>query len=188
MSRRKNQTVKLFRDSNYIDQAALCDLGEVFAYDRDIAGMIADLQAVAGGPPYDLCKNDIQRQRMLEEHQRGKAELGTRLTGLFVEAISTGKLDRVKRLVAAAEMASRGPVSPKYFWLWAYLGIHAMHPDKIYKTLPPWRANVTFSELQREYDVQFDPIEPSQLRQMVKTLGWTLAPDRPGPKVRDNSH
>lgn len=185
--RRKHQTVKLLKDYSRGGQLMLCDIGEVFAYDSDTADLISDIRSIHYGPPLDLCKTAKQRQAMLKELERGKLEVGVRLTALFVEAIRTGKLDRVQRLADATAMASRGSVSPKYLWLWAYLGTNALHPDKIWNRPPPWRASVTFHQVSQEYDDRFDPIEPSQLRQMIEALGWTLAPGKPGPRVRDNS-
>ena len=114
MSRRKNQTVKLFKDYYRAGQLQLCDLGEVFAYDQDTAEIIQDLQAVAAGPPLDLCRTPNERHKMTSELERGKVELGVKLVRIFTEAIGSGKLDRVKRLVSATEMASRGAVSPNY--------------------------------------------------------------------------
>lgn len=187
MSRRKYQTAKLLKNYFRAGQFWLCDLGEVFAYDSDTADLISDIQAIEAGPPLDLCKTATQRRNMLKELERGRTEVGARLTKLFVEAIGTENLDRVKRLLSATAMASQGPVSPKYIWLWAYLGTHAMHPDKMWNTPPPWRARVTFSQVRQEYEARFDAVDDWQLREMIIALGWRLAPDRPGPKVTQNS-
>ena len=187
MSRRKYQTAKLLKDYYRIGQFGLCTLGEVFAYERDIADLISDIQAIEAGPPLDLCKTATQRRRMLKESERGKAEVGARLTELFVEAARTGKLDRLKLLTSATAMVSRGPVSPKHLWLWAYLGVHALHPDKLWNTRPPWHARVTFNQVRQEYEARFDAVDDWQLREMIIALGWKTAPDRPGPKVTQNS-
>ena len=169
-------------------QFKLCTLGEVFAYDPDTADLLSDILSIAAGPPLDMCKTAAHRRVMLAVHDRGKAEVGARLTSLFTEAVRTGKLERVQRLAAATSMASRGAVSPQYMWLWVYLGLHSLQPKQLYNTFPPWRAGVTFAQVQREHERHFDPIEPPQLRQMVKALGWILAPGKPGPRVRNNSH